>query len=130
MPYAMAADLLVVLHLIFILFVAAGGLAVLRWPRLAWAHLPAAVWGAAIELGGWICPLTPLENSLRLRGGEAGYTGGFIEHYILPLVYPSGLTREIQIGLGIAVIVVNGLAYTTLVLRRRRAGRGKHGKSD
>lgn len=125
MSYAIAADLLVVLHLTFILFVAAGGLLAIRWPRLAWVHLPAALWGALIELGGWICPLTPLENSLRLRAGEAGYAGGFIEHYILPLVYPPGLTRDIQIGLGIAVLVVNGLAYTALILRLRQAGPGK-----
>lgn len=121
MSYALAADLLVVLHLFFILFVAVGGLLVLRWTRLAWVHLPAALWGGLIELGGWICPLTPLENSLRRSAGETGYTGGFIEHYVLPLVYPPGLTREIQIGLGIAVLAVNALAYGVLIVRRRQA---------
>lgn len=123
MSYAVAADILVVLHLLFILFVALGGLLVLRWPLLAWAHIPAAIWGVLIELAGWICPLTPLENSLRQSAGEAGYSGGFVEHYILPLVYPPGLTRDIQIGLGIAVLAINGLAYTVLVVRHRRRKR-------
>ena len=123
MSYALAADLLVVLHLLFILFVITGGLLVLRWPGLAWVHLPAAIWGTLIELGGWICPLTPLENSLRLSAGEVGYTGGFIEHYILPLIYPPGLTRTMQIGMGMAVLLINGLAYAVLLIRRRRAKR-------
>lgn len=127
MSYALAADLLVVLHLIFILFVAAGGLLALRWPRLAWAHLPAALWGTLIELGGWVCPLTPLENSLRRSAGEAGYTGGFIDHYILSLVYPLGLTRNIQIGLGIAVLTLNALAYGALFVRYRHAKRTNGG---
>jgi hypothetical protein len=120
MPYVLAADLLVLLHLGFILFVALGGLMVLRWPRLAWIHLPAALWGALIELSGWVCPLTPMEIGLRQSAGEAGYEGGFIEHYILPLVYPPGLTREIQITLGIGVLAVNGMAYGILLIRRRR----------
>lgn len=127
MSYAFAADLLVVLHLFFVLFVAAGGLLALRWPRLAWAHLPAALWGALIELGGWVCPLTPLENSLRRSAGEAGYTGGFIDHYILSLVYPPGLTRNIQIGLGIAVLTLNALAYGALFVRYRHAKQEKGG---
>lgn len=118
---ALIADVLLLLHLCFVLFVAAGALLVLRWPRLAWAHIPAALWGALIELTGWICPLTPLENSLRRNAGEAGYAGGFIEHYLLPLIYPPGLTREIQLGLGIAVLVLNGLVYGVLIARRRRA---------
>lgn len=120
MPYTIAADLLLVLHLCFILFVIAGAPLVLRWPRLVWAHLPAVLWGAMIEFGGWICPLTPLENSLRYNAGEVGYAGGFVEHYILPFVYPPGLTREIQIGLGIAVLVLNALVYGALMIRRRR----------
>jgi hypothetical protein len=121
MSYTIAADLLVVVHLLFILFVAAGGLLTLRWPSLAWVHLPAALWGAFIELGGWICPLTPLEINLRQSAGEAAYSGEFVEHYVLPLVYPSGLTRDIQIGLGIAVLTLNGLIYGTLIARCRRA---------
>jgi hypothetical protein len=121
MYHSLAADLLVVLHLGFVLFVAAGGLAVLRWPRLAWAHVPVAFWGAMIEFAGWVCPLTPLENWLRLRAGEAGYAGGFVEHYLVPLIYPPGLTRGMQIALGIAVVLVNASAYTVLIVRRRRA---------
>jgi hypothetical protein len=115
-----AADLLVLFHLGFILFVAAGALLALRWPRIVWAHLPAAVWGALIELNGWLCPLTPLENRLRLAGGDAGYSGGFIDHYIMPLVYPPGLSRELQIALGCVVIIVNGLVYGVLLCRRSR----------
>jgi hypothetical protein len=121
MSYAVAADLIVVVHLFFILFVAAGGLLTLRWPSLAWVHLPAALWGAFIELGGWICPLTPLEINLRQSAGEAAYSGEFIEHYVVPLVYPSGLTRDIQIGLGIAVLTLNALIYGALIVRCRRA---------
>ena len=118
---ALAADLLVLVHLAFILFVALGGLLVLRWPRLAWLHLPAALWGALVELDGSIvCPLTPWENALRLAAGESGYGGGFIEHYIVPLIYPPGLTRAMQLWLGAAVLVVNGLAYGVLVARSRR----------
>jgi len=120
MSYALAADLLVVLHLCFILFVAVGGLLILRWPHLAWAHVPATVWGTLVELEGWICPLTPLENGLRRSAGKAGYSGGFIEHYVLPLVYPPGLSRNLQIGLGVALLTINSLAYAILILRYRR----------
>ena len=114
---SLAADLVLIAHLAFVVFVAGGGLLVLRWLRLAWLHVPVAMWGAAVELGGWICPLTPLENRLRAAGGEAGYAGGFIEHYLVPIVYPSGLTRGHQIALGVAVLVVN-LAVYGVVLRR------------
>ncbi len=104
---ALLADLVVAAHFLFVLFVVLGGLLVLRWPRVAYLHIPAAIWGAAIEFLGWICPLTPLEHWLRRRSGAAGYSGGFIEHYILPLLYPSALTREIQLILGFLVIAVN-----------------------
>jgi hypothetical protein len=89
MPARIAADLVVLAHLGFILFVILGGLLVLRWPRMAWIHLPAVIWGALIEFAGWICPLTPLENWLREASGTAGYQGGFIEHYLVPIVYPA-----------------------------------------
>jgi uncharacterized membrane protein YhhN len=95
MLYRWLADLVVVLHFGFVLFVVGGGLLALRWPRLARVHLPTAVWGVLIEFGGWLCPLTPLENWLRRRSGGAGYAGGFVEHYVLPVLYPSGLTRGV-----------------------------------
>lgn len=116
---ALAADLLVAVHLAFILFVILGGLLVLRWRWIAWLHLPAAAWGAAIEFFGWICPLTPLENRLRAAAGQVGYTHGFIEEYLEPIVYPAGLTADIQIWLGVGVIAINGLIYAW-VLRRCR----------
>jgi hypothetical protein len=103
----------------FVLFVVLGGLLVLRWPWVAVLHVPAAVWGVLIELTGWVCPLTPLEQSLRLRAGEQGYSGSFIEHYVLPLLYPSALTRTIQVGLGAIVIAVNLCIYGYLLKRHR-----------
>lgn len=114
------ADAVVLIHLAFILFVAVGGLLVFRWPRLAWAHVPAVAWGALIELAGWICPLTPLENRLRAASGDAAYAGGFIDRYLVPFVYPAGLTRGTQLVLGAAVIVGNLVIYGTLVFRRAR----------
>lgn len=120
MIVGLSADAVVLLHLAFILFVALGGLLALRWPRVAWAHLPAVIWGTLIELTGWICPLTPLENRLRAAAGDPTYTGGFIDRYIIPIVYPAGLTRGMQLVLAAAVIVVNLFIYGTLVVRRRR----------
>lgn len=122
MIYGLLADLLVLAHLAFVVFVVTGGLAVLRWPKVAWAHLPAAGWGALIEFTGWVCPLTPLENRLRGMAGEAGYSGGFVEHYLLPLLYPGALTREIQVALGVAVVVVNVAVYALVLRRKRRRG--------
>lgn len=120
MIYRALADLVLVVHLAFVLFVVLGGLLVLKRPRAAWLHIPAAIWGVLIEYTGWICPLTPLENSLRVRGGEAGYSGGFIEHYIQPLLYPAGLTRATQVVLGSLVLVLNLTAYGIVVSRMRR----------
>jgi hypothetical protein len=122
--YRALADLILALHLVFVLFVVLGGLLVLRWPRTAWLHIPAAVWGVLIEYTGWICPLTPLENSFRTRGGEAGYSGGFIEHYIQPVLYPAGLTRGTQIVLGSFVLLLNLSAYGILLTRARMVRRG------
>lgn len=113
----LAADLLVVIHLGFILFVIGGGFLVLRWRWISLVHLPAALWGALIEFRGWLCPLTPLEQELRLAAGEQGYAGGFIQHYLLPLIYPDALTRDIQIVLGVFVIVVNLVAYGWVLVR-------------
>ena len=126
MSIRLLADALVGLHALFVAFVVAGGFLTWRWPRVAWAHVPAAVWGALIEFAGWICPLTPLENHFRRAAGQAGYTGGFIEHYVIPIVYPAGLTRNTQVLLGIAVTVVNLVAYGRLMLRRNR-GRARDG---
>ena len=117
-----AADLVLLLHFGFVLFVVLGGLLALRWPRLAWVHVPVALYGATIEFLGFICPLTPLEVWLRRRGGEAGYEGGFIEHYITAALYPTGLTRELQLALGVGVLAINALVYLALLRRRRRAG--------
>ena len=119
MLYSLLADLVVALHLAFVGFVVLGGLAVWRWPRLAWVHLPAVVWGVGIELSGAICPLTPWENWLRHRTGDTGYQGDFIERYLLPLLYPVGLTRTGQVVLGCIVIVVNAVAYGWVWSRRR-----------
>ncbi|HYJ79843.1 MAG TPA: DUF2784 domain-containing protein, partial [Longimicrobiaceae bacterium] len=112
--YRALADAVVVLHFGFVLFVVLGGVLVLRRPWLAWAHLPAAVWGALIEFAGWVCPLTPLENHLRALGREPGYTGGFVEHYITAVLYPSGLTRGMQVAIGLFVLAVNAFVYGTL----------------
>ena len=112
------ADLVVGLHFVFVLFVVAGGLLVLRWPKVAYLHIPAAVWGAAIEFAGWVCPLTPLEISLRRQAGQSGYSTGFIEHYILPILYPTGLTRDIQLVLGMIVIALNVAIYSYVAGRR------------
>jgi len=113
----LAADLLIVVHLAFICFVVLGGLLVLKWPRLACIHIPAAVWGALVEFQSWLCPLTPLEQHVRAAAGETGYTGSFIEHYLLPVIYPANLTRELQLLLGILVIVINAAIYGWLLVR-------------
>jgi hypothetical protein len=118
--YRMLADLVVWLHFAFIVFVVAGGWLALRWPRLVWLHLPAVAWGVIVELMGWYCPLTPLENRFRALAGEAVYAGDFAGNYLLPLIYPAGLTRTIQIWIGMAVIAINLLAYGFLLRRRRK----------
>jgi len=120
--YRLAADALVAFHLGFVLFVIGGGLLALRDRRFAWLHLPAAAWGAGIELAGGVCPLTPLENRLRRLDGEAGYAGGFVDHYLLPALYPQGLTRRVEIVLGIAVLVGNAAVYAVVIRRARRSG--------
>jgi hypothetical protein len=121
--YRALADLVLVAHFAFVLFVVLGGLLVLRWRWVAFLHIPAAAWGILIEYSGWICPLTPLENSLRRAGGEAGYGGGFIQHYIQPVLYPAGLTRGTQIVLGSLVVLVNVAAYGVVLARRNRLAR-------
>ena len=111
----LTADVIVVVHAAFVAFVMLGGAIVLRWPRMAWAHVPAAIWGIAIEFGGWMCPLTPIENQLRQRSGAAGYEGDFIEHYVLPLLYPANLTRTWQLALGCLALIVNAAVYWRLL---------------
>jgi hypothetical protein len=105
------ADLVLLIHLAFIVFVVIGGFFASRWRWLPWVHLPAVAWAAILEFTGWICPLTPLENSLRQAGGEGGYAGGFLEYYLLQIIYPAGLTPEIQTYVGIGVILINAAAY-------------------
>jgi hypothetical protein len=119
MLWRLLADLLVAFHLCFVLFVVLGGLLALRRPRAAWLHLPAALWGAGIEFVHGICPLTPLENHLRRLGGQAGYTGDFVEHYLMPVLYPAGLTPGIQLGLGAFVVALNVAVYGVVVRRWR-----------
>ncbi|NTV10631.1 MAG: DUF2784 domain-containing protein [Zoogloea sp.] len=116
-----AADIVVLLHFGFILFVMLGGLAVLNWHRLAWIHVPAVAWALLLEMFGWICPLTPLENLLRQAGGSTGYRDGFIEHYLMHLIYPAGLTRGIQLCLGLGVLAVNAAVYSILWRQSRKA---------
>lgn len=123
MIFRLFADLTLVAHLCFVLFVVLGGLLALRWPRVAWAHVPVALYGALIEFVGFVCPLTPLENHFRRRGGEAGYAGGFVEHYVTATLYPGGLTRNAQLVLGIGVLTLNVVVYALYWRRRRlRAG--------
>ena len=124
MSYWLLANAVLLLHLAFILFVVAGGLLVAWKPRLIWLHLPAAIWGALIEFMGWICPLTPLENHFRRLSGESGYAGGFIEHYLLPLIYPDALTPPTQFALGSLVLAINAWIY--IWLRQRGTWKPNH----
>ena len=117
-----AADLIVLLHFAFILFVVAGGFFALKWRWLAWLHVPAAIWGALIEFTGWVCPLTPLENLLRQAGGKQAYPNDFTEHYILPLIYPVDLTRDLQLVLGLGVVILNAAVYSLWFARRKKKG--------
>lgn len=118
------ADLLVVAHFLFIMFVVFGGLLAVYRPWWAWLHLPAAAWGAAIEFGGWLCPLTPLEQQLRRHAGAESYTRSFIEHYLVPVIYPAALTRETQVAIGLVVVALNAAIYGYAIARNRsRAGR-------
>ena len=119
MAFRLLADATVALHLAFVLFVIAGGVLVVRWPRVAWAHLPAAAWGAWVEFAGWTCPLTPLENWLRQQAGQAVYTTSFFDRYLLPVLYPPTLTREVQWMLGGLVLVVNTVVYLVAMRRLR-----------
>jgi hypothetical protein len=130
MVYHALANLVLIAHLAFVLFVVLGGFLVLKWRRLAWLHVPACLWGALVELAGWLCPLTPLENWLRLQGGGLTYRTGFVEHYLLPLLYPAALTRSSQIFLGLLVLGVNLGLYGWLLWRTaQRRARGNSSSS-
>lgn len=120
MSYRLLADTVLIVHLAFILFVVGGGFLLGRFPRLVWLHLPAALWGGFVELSGGVCPLTPLENHFRELGGEAGYTASFVNHYLTRLIYPEGLDRGWQLGLGLAVLLINLVAYCRWWWRGRR----------
>lgn len=109
--YHLLADAIVIIHFLFIIFIIGGGLLVISWPRVAFFHLPAAIWGAAVEIFGWICPLTPLENRFRCLAGENSYSGDFIVQYMIPVIYPENLTTSVQKILGALVIVVNIIFY-------------------
>jgi hypothetical protein len=120
MIYRITADCILLLHLTFTLFAVLGGLLLLRRPSLLWIHLAAVVWGVTVEWANWICPLTPLENFLREKGGEAGYAGGFIDHYVARFLYPENLTIELRYLLGLALIAANLTIYGYVFLARRR----------
>ena len=124
MIFRWLADAVALLHAAFVVFVVLGGFLVLRWPRVAWLHVPSAIWGVLIEYAGWICPLTPIENAFRERAGQAGYSGGFVEHYVLRALYPAGLTRQVQFVIGGLVLIINLLVYGAFWMRRRRGQRG------
>jgi hypothetical protein len=119
MIWSLLAHAVLVLHLTFVLFVVLGGFLTWRWPRLAYAHVPALAWGVWVELTSQICPLTPLENHLRALAGEAGYEGGFLEHYFVPLLYPVALTRHIQWALAAVLAAINAVAYGVLIARMK-----------
>ena len=123
MLYKLLADALVLLHVAFVAFVMLGALLVAWRPRLAWLHLPAAAWGVLVEAFGWTCPLTPWEQGLRRAGGQAAYAGGFVDHYVLPVLYPAGLTRDVQMVLAVLVVGVNVVLYAW-ALRRAHARAG------
>jgi hypothetical protein len=118
--YSLLADLVLIVHLAFVAFVLCGGLLVLRWRWIAWLHLPAVAWGAIVEFTGWICPLTPLENWLRAQGGETSYRSDFIAQYLLLVLYPGDLTRNVQLLLGTGVVVLNTAIYWWLWRSRAR----------
>lgn len=120
MPYAVAAEFVLLLHAAFILFAVAGGLLVLRWRWLLWLHLPAAGWAALVVIAGWICPLTPIEQMLRGMAGQDGYGGSFIEHYLVLLIYPPGLTRPVQVLLGALVVAINIAVYVCIWRKHRQ----------
>ena len=130
MFYRIAADLVLATHLAFVILVVAGAVLVCRYGWFVWVHVPAAAWGAFVELTGRICPLTILENLLRINAGQAGYANSFVEHYIMPVIYPAGLTRNVQLWLAGLVVAINAILYTWILLRKRRRDRPTKGSSS
>ena len=122
MPYRILADLVVVVHLLFVIYAIFGGLLVLKWKFTAWLHIPALLWGTVVEARGWICPLTPLEIRFRLEAGETGYSGGFVEYYLVPVLYPENLTRADQLMLALFLVTVNIVIYAFVIRRLTRRG--------
>jgi hypothetical protein len=120
MPYHVLADLVVLVHLAFVLFAVFGGFLAFLWKRCTWVHLPAVLWAVFIEFMGWVCPLTPLENWLREKGGGSGYRAGFVEHHILPILYPDSLTRPSQVVLGAFILGINLGVYGWVLSHRMR----------
>ena len=120
LPYPLLADLIVLVHVGFVVFAVLGGLLAARWQSLVWIHVPAVIWAALVEVFGWVCPLTPLENWLRRKGGQGGYSSDFIAHYVLPILYPEELTREVQIALGVIVVLINSAIYGWILRSKTR----------
>ena len=116
--YHALADTVVLAHVSFVLFVALGGLLALRWPRVVWAHVPAATWGVVVEWADWMCPLTPLEDWLRAGGGGENDAAGFIARHLVPVLYPATLTRDVQVVLGALVLCVNVCVYRWVIVRQ------------
>ncbi|MCW8854945.1 MAG: DUF2784 domain-containing protein [Gammaproteobacteria bacterium] len=125
MKYQLAADFIVILHFAFIVFVIGGAFLVFRWRWIIWLHIPAVIWGAVIEISGWICPLTPVENSLRKAAGAEFYSADFIEHYLLPVIYPAGFSHEVFTVIGVALILINVILYTIYFVYRKDNSRSK-----
>jgi len=125
MPYRVLADLVLAFHAVFVVFAILGGILVLRWRRILWLHVPAVSWGVVVEFTGWICPLTPLENSLRTAGGGQAYSGDFVQHCIFPLLYSTTLTRSDQISFGLGLLLINVAVYGLVFHRLRRASAGR-----
>lgn len=121
---AILAALVVAVHLAFVVFATLGGLLAVRWPRIAWVHVPCAAWAAFVELSGRLCPLTPLENALRARAGLDDYSGDFVAHYVFPVLYPAGLTRDAQVAIGLFVVALNVVAYGWAMRRRKNRAHG------
>ncbi|MEE9444016.1 MAG: DUF2784 domain-containing protein [candidate division Zixibacteria bacterium] len=130
MGYIIAANIILVIHLGFVGFVILGAFLVMKWRWVAYLHIPAAIWGMLIEFQGWICPLTPWEQQFRQLGNQSGYTGGFIEHYLLAIIYPTGLTREVQIVLGVLVLGLNLILYGWMIARKIRNKRNTTSSAD